>query len=126
MLNTFGLVAVGGAIGAMLRYSVYLSSVRILGASFPFGTMIVNVAGSFLMGIATVLLMQRGQAGLLAPFLMIGVLGGFTTFSAFSLDTLVLIEKGKLALASAYVFGSVGLSILALFTGLLLARSIWA
>ncbi len=125
MLNTFGLVAVGGAIGAMLRYSVYLSSVRILGASFPFGTMIVNVAGSFLMGIAAVVLMQRGQAGLLAPFLMIGVLGGFTTFSAFSLDTLVLIEKGKLALASVYVFGSVGLSILALFTGLLLARSIW-
>jgi len=125
MLNTFGLVAVGGAIGAMLRYSVYLSSARILGANFPFGTMIVNVAGSFLMGIVAVVLMQRGQAGLLAPFLMIGVLGGFTTFSAFSLDTLVLMEKGKLALASAYVFGSVGLSILALFTGLLLARSIW-
>lgn len=125
MVNTFGLVAVGGAIGAMLRYCVYLSSVRLLGAGFPFGTMIVNVAGSFLMGIAAVILMQRGQAATLAPFLMVGVLGGFTTFSAFSLDTLVLIEKGKLALASAYVFGSVGLSILALFLGLFLTRSIW-
>ena len=125
MVNTFGLVAVGGAIGAMLRYCVYLSSVRLLGAGFPFGTMIVNVAGSFLMGIAAVILMQRGQAAALAPFLMVGVLGGFTTFSAFSLDTLALIEKGKLALASAYVFGSVGLSILALFLGLFLTRSIW-
>jgi len=125
MLNTFGLVALGGAIGAMLRYSVVLTSVRIMGSGFPMGTMIVNVVGSFVMGIAAVLLMQRGQDNALVPFVMVGVLGGFTTFSSFSLDTMILLEKGKMAAAATYVFGSVGLSIAALFLGFFFARSIW-
>jgi len=125
MLNTFGLVALGGAIGAMLRYGVVLTSVRIMGSGFPMGTMIVNVVGSFVMGIAAVFLMQRGQGNALMLFLMVGVFGGFTTFSSFSLDTMILLEKGKMAAAATYVFGSVGLSIAALFLGFFFARSIW-
>ncbi len=125
MLNTFGLVALGGAIGAMLRYSVVFSAARFMGAGFPMGTMIVNVAGSFIMGIAAVLLMQRGQDNALVPFIMVGILGGFTTFSSFSLDAMILLEKGKMAAAATYVFGSVGLSIGALFLGFIFARSIW-
>lgn len=125
MLNTFGLVALGGAIGAMLRYGVVLSSARILGSGFPMGTMIVNVAGSFIMGIMAILLMERMQGSALIPFVMVGILGGFTTFSSFSLDAMILLEKGKMAAAAGYVFGSVGLSIIALFMGFFFARSIW-
>jgi CrcB protein len=124
MLNTLGLVAIGGAIGAALRYSAVVATARIMGTGFPMGTMIVNVAGSFLMGIAAVILLQRGQGTAAVSFLMTGILGGFTTFSAFSLDALNLIEQGRTTAAATYVFGSVGLSILALFLGLVLARSI--
>lgn len=126
MMNTLGLVALGGALGAALRYGVVIATVRIMGTGFPMGTMIVNIAGSFLMGIAAILLLQRGQGTAFVSFMMVGVLGGFTTFSAFSLDAINLIEKGRMTAAAAYVFGSVGLSILALFLGLILARSIWA
>lgn len=126
MQNTLGLVALGGAIGAVLRYLVILGSVRIIGTGFPMGTMIVNVVGSFIMGIAAIALLQRGQGTFLVPFVMVGILGGFTTFSAFSLDAIVLIEKGRVASAATYVLGSVGLSIFALFAGLLFARSFWA
>lgn len=126
MLNTLGLVAIGGAIGAALRYLVVTATLRIMGAGFPVGTMIVNVAGSFLMGIAVIALLPRGQATALVPFVMIGVLGGFTTFSAFSLDAMYLIEKGRIMAAASYIFASMGLSILALFAGIILARSILA
>ena len=125
MLNTFGLVALGGAIGAMLRYGVVLSSARILGVGFPMGTMIVNVAGSFIMGIMAILLMERMQGSALIPFVMVGILGGFTTFSSFSLDAMILLDKGRVMAAAGYVFGSVGLSIIALFMGFFFARSIW-
>jgi CrcB protein len=125
MLNTFGLIALGGAIGAMLRYGVVLSSAHILGSGFPMGTMIVNVTGSFIMGIMAILLMERMQGSALIPFVMVGILGGFTTFSSFSLDAMILLEKGKMAAAAGYVFGSVGLSITALFMGFFFARSIW-
>lgn len=126
MLNTLGFVALGGAIGATLRYGVVVTTARIMGPGFPMGTMIVNVAGSFLMGIAAVILLQRGHGTAAVSFLMTGVLGGFTTFSAFSLDAMNLIEKGRMTAAAVYVFGSVGLSILALVLGLILARSILA
>jgi len=69
--------------------------------------------------------MQRGQVNALVPFIMVGILGGFTTFSSFSLDAMILLEKGKMAAAATYVFGSVGLSIGALFLGFIFARSIW-
>ncbi len=125
MLNTFGLVAIGGASGAMLRYGVVITAARIMGSGFPMGTMIVNIAGSFIMGIAAVLLMQRGQGNVLVPFVMVGILGGFTTFSAFSMDMMILLEKGRMSAAATYVFGSVGLSIGALFLGVFFARSMW-
>ncbi len=124
MLNTIGLVALGGAIGASLRFCAVSAIFRIIGAGFPMGTMIVNVVGSFLMGIAAIALLERGNGATLVPFVMVGILGGFTTFSAFSMDTIALFEKGKLAMAALYVFGSMGLSVMALFLGLLLARSI--
>ncbi len=118
------LVAIGGALGAVLRYLTVGWAGRTFGLDFPWGTMIVNVAGSFVMGLAAVLLMERvpGSWERAAPFLMTGVLGGFTTFSAFSLDALYLFERGRMAAALGYVGGSVLLSILALFVGLAAAR----
>ena len=125
MFNTIGLVALGGAIGALLRYGVASAIFRIIGPGFPLGTLTVNVVGSFLMGIVAIALLERGHVATLVPFVMVGILGGFTTFSAFSLDAIALFEKGKLAMAAFYIFGSVGLSIMALFLGLIIARSIW-
>ncbi len=125
MLNTFGFVALGGGIGAVLRYGVIVSSMRIMGSGFPMGTMIVNIAGSFIMGIAAIILMERMQGSNLIPFIMVGVLGGFTTFSSFSLDAMILIEKGRMMAAATYILGSAGLSITALFSGFFMARSLW-
>ncbi len=120
-------VALGGAIGASLRYGVGVWALRVFGPGFPVGTMAVNVLGSLIMGIAAVVMVHRfpGTWGAYAPFLMTGVLGGFTTFSAFSLDALNLIENGRMGHATLYVGGSVVLSILALFGGLALGRAVW-
>ncbi len=121
MLGTLAQVALGGAIGACLRHLAGIAALRAFGAGFPWGTVIVNVAGSAMMGALVVLLAERG-GGRLAPFLMTGVLGGFTTFSAFSLDTLTLWQRGEAAMAAAYVLGSVALSLAGLVAGLHLAR----
>ncbi|MEO0682722.1 MAG: fluoride efflux transporter CrcB [Pseudomonadota bacterium] len=117
-------VALGGAIGAALRWWLAGLAGRAAGPGFPWGTLAVNVAGSLAMGLAAVALMERapGAWGRWAPFLMTGVLGGFTTFSAFSLDALYLIERGRLGAAALYMAGSVGLCIAALWAGLALAR----
>ena len=119
------MVAFGGAIGGVLRFATVSLAGRALGHGFPWGTLAVNVAGSFVMGVVAGAMMERfpGSWGRFAPFLMTGVLGGFTTFSAFSLDALFLIERGRLGAAAAYVGGSVALSILALFVGLALTRA---
>ena len=109
-------IAIGGAIGAVLRY------LAILVFTFPFGTIVVNVLGSFLIGVAFVCLLQDKSLGRYLPFAMTGVLGGFTTFSTFSLDTLILIEKGAFGTALAYVFGTVALCLLACAAGLWLTR----
>ena len=124
----FLMVAVGGAIGASLRYLTVVWAARAFGSGFPAGTMVVNVAGSFAMGVLAVLLMERfsGAWGRYAPFLLTGVLGGFTTFSAYSLDALYLLERGRHAAAALYIGGSVVASIGALWAGLTLARSIWS
>lgn len=120
-------VAAGGAIGASLRWLVVRWAGHVLGLGFPYGTLIVNVAGSLVMGVAAVAMMDRfpGTWGRFAPFLMTGVLGGFTTFSAFSLDALFLIERGRNLAAATYIGGSVALSILGLWAGLTLARGVW-
>ena len=119
------LVAVGGAIGASLRHLVNLASLRLVGPGFPWGTMAVNVAGCFAMGVFVELLARRFNASNeLRLFIATGVLGGFTTFSAFSLDFAVLWERGTALPALAYAITSVIGSIVALFLGLWLARSI--
>ena len=92
-----------------------------LGFGFPFGTLIVNIAGSFIMGMLMVMLLEKGARSV--PFFMTGILGGFTTFSAFSLDAVTLFQRGNAGLAAAYVAVSVVVSIAALVTGMALARS---
>jgi len=112
---TFFYVALGGAIGAALRYLTALVVV------FPFGTLLVNVVGSFLIGLAFVHLTTRGMDRAML-FAVTGLLGGFTTFSAFSLDALKLVEKGQWGMAGAYVAGTVTLSLAAVFLGVFFAR----
>lgn len=121
----FLIVAAGGALGAAGRYGAGLLASRWLGTYFPFGTLGVNVLGSFLMGMAAVALASRaGQSPRAALFLMTGILGGFTTFSAFSMEAVSLFEKGRVAAAGVYVGGSVTLSIAALVLGALIMRAL--
>ncbi|WP_299784455.1 fluoride efflux transporter CrcB [uncultured Marivita sp.] len=126
MLTTLTLVALGGALGASLRYLTGLGVLRLFGhGDFPVAILTVNVVGSFLMGVFVVAAAHRGLTHL-SPFVMTGVLGGFTTFSAFSLETMTLIERGQLGSAALYITLSVGLSVGALAVGLLAARSVLA
>ncbi|MCK0149762.1 fluoride efflux transporter CrcB [Marivita sp. S6314] len=126
MLTTLSLVALGGAIGASLRFLTGVGILRIFGhGDFPIAIMTVNILGSFLMGVFVVAAAQRGLTHM-SPFVMTGLLGGFTTFSAFSLETMTLIERGQLGSASLYVVLSVALSVGGLALGLLAARSIFA
>ncbi len=126
MLSTLSLVALGGAIGASLRWLSGVAILRLTGPSdFPLAIISVNVIGSFLMGVFVVAAAHRGLTHV-SPFVMTGLLGGFTTFSAFSLETMTLIERGQIASASLYILLSVGLSVGALALGLLLARGIFA
>jgi fluoride exporter len=124
-MNALLLVATGGAIGSVLRYGVGLLMTRLFGVSFPLGTLTVNVAGGFLMGLFIELLARKFN-GLpeLRLFVAVGILGGFTTFSSFSLDVAVLWERGETSSVMIYVFASVLLSIGALFFGLWLARTV--
>lgn len=122
MVQTLIQVALGGAIGASLRYLTSLGAMRWIGPGFPYATVIVNVLGSFLMGVLVVVLARKGGTQL-APFLMTGILGGFTTFSAFSLDTLTIWERGQHGLALLYVGVSVALSLAAIAAGLAVARA---
>jgi len=119
------LVAAGGAVGASLRHLVNLGSLRLVGPAFPWGTFAVNVGGSLVMGLVAGWLARRGGASSeLRLFIATGILGGFTTFSAFSLDFAVLWERGAALQAFGYALASVAGSILALFLGLWLARGI--
>ncbi len=121
MFATLLQVAAGGALGASARYLTGVGAVRLFGHGFPWGTLIVNVVGSFLMVVLIVVLAQKGGMRF-APFLTIGLLGGFTTFSAFSLDAVTLFERGQIGAAAGYVAASVVVSIAALFFGLWIAR----
>ena len=117
-------VALGGALGASLRYLTNVSVMRLAGPGFPYGTIVANILGSFLMGVLVVVLARRGGMGY-APFLMTGLLGGFTTFSAFSLDALTLWERGNHSLAAFYVAASVILSLGAIVMALWLTRGFY-
>ncbi|MDG2242022.1 MAG: fluoride efflux transporter CrcB [Rhodospirillaceae bacterium] len=120
-------VAAGGAIGSAARYLVTVLMQRAVGAGFPWWTLSVNVVGSFIMGVLVTAIALRwsvGQTG--QAFLMVGLLGGFTTFSAFSLDVASLIERNAVLSAGGYIVGSVVLSIGALFAGMAMARALLA
>ena len=125
MMMNFLLVAAGGAIGAASRYAVNLVTLRLFGTGFPVGTLTVNVLGSLAMGLLVAFFGQRGGPQL-AAFLMTGVLGGFTTFSAFSVDTIMLLHRGDVGLALLYIGASVLASLLAVFVGMVIGGSIFA
>nr|WP_249136988.1 fluoride efflux transporter CrcB [Bradyrhizobium tropiciagri] len=117
------LVFFGGGLGATLRHLINVTCARCIGTAFPYGTFIINITGSTVMGLIAGYLAFKGEAS--QPwrlFLMTGILGGYTTFSAFSLDAALLYERGELGLAALYVAGSVALSIAGLFAGLAIIR----
>ncbi|MDO8980791.1 MAG: fluoride efflux transporter CrcB [Afipia sp.] len=117
------LVFVGGGLGASLRHAVNVGCARAWGINFPYGTFLINITGSLVMGLIAGYLAFKGEAS--QPwrlFVMTGILGGYTTFSAFSLDAVLLYERGELGLAAFYVVGSVVLSIAGLVAGLALVR----
>jgi CrcB protein len=119
----FLIVFLGGGLGAALRHGVNLTSARLLGTAFPYATLFENVTGSLAMGLlAGYFAFRSGAAQEWRLFLTTGVLGGYTTFSAFSLDAALLYERGELGLAALYVIASVALSIGGLFAGLALVR----
>lgn len=118
------IVFIGAGIGGALRHGVNGAAARLLGTGFPWGTLAVNIAGSLSMGLLAGYFAFRGEAAQVwRLFFTTGILGGFTTFSAFSLDTALLYERGQMAPLAAYVAGSVLLSILAVFLGLAIMRS---
>lgn len=124
MMKTLIMVAMGGALGASLRFLWGVSFLRVTGPSeFPLAIMAANILGSFLMGAFVVLAAHKGLTHL-SPLVMTGLLGGFTTFSAFSLETVTLMERGDLTSAALYVALSVGLSIAGLMLGLWIARGV--
>ncbi|MGF1446926.1 MAG: CrcB family protein [Pikeienuella sp.] len=118
-------VAIGGALGASLRF-LLIAWVGRVAPGFPWGTLAVNILGSFAMGILAALLLERGglAGSRSAAFLLSGLLGGFTTFSAFSLDLVALIERGHPVSAIGYGTASVALSVSALAIGLLIGRTL--
>lgn len=118
-------IAAGGAVGALSRYWMSGSVGQLLGQAFPFGTLSVNVLGSFLMGLFAILLTEKIPVDESVRLgLLTGMLGAFTTFSAFAMDTLGLIESGAVIRALGYMLASVLLCIVAAWTGVLIAKQI--
>jgi len=119
------LVFIGGGLGSVLRHTINVICPRFLGTNFPYHTFIINVTGSTIMGLIAGYLAFKGDAvQSWRLFLMTGILGGYTTFSAFSLDAGLLYERGAIGLAVLYVAGSVALSLIGLFAGLTIIRSL--
>jgi CrcB protein len=118
-------VALGGALGSAARYGVNVWSGRMLGSEFPWHTMIVNILGCFIMGaLVSLMALKLNVSNDIRAFLTTGILGGFTTFSAFSLDFALLVERKSYGAAGAYAAGSVLVSLLAVFAGLYLVRAL--
>ncbi len=121
---TYLIIFIGGGIGAALRHAVNRGALALLGPSFPFATLIVNVVGSFLMGVLVVALIARGESDQpMRLFLGTGILGGFTTFSAFSFDAALMWQRSDYTALGLYVVASVVVSIVALFAGMAGARA---
>lgn len=121
------IVFVGAGIGGALRHGANVLGLRLAGEAFPFATLTVNILGSFVMGLVAGTFMLKGDLSYsMRLFLATGILGGFTTFSAFSLDAVALYERGEPGMAAIYVAGSIILSIAGLWAGLGLARAILA
>lgn len=119
------IVFLGGGLGAALRHGINVFAARYAGTSFPYGTLFINVAGSLAMGlIAEYFALKAGLPQRWRLFLTTGILGGFTTFSAFSLEAALLYERGQIAGAAIYVIASVVLAITALFVGLAIVRAL--
>lgn len=126
MISIVSTVALGGAIGAACRYLLSIGLLRLTGPTeFPLAILAVNVIGSFLMGVFVVSAAQKGLTHL-GPFVMTGLLGGFTTFSTFSLEAVTLLERGQIAAAGLYVSLSVLVSVGGLMLGLWIARGVLA
>lgn len=118
------LVVVGGGIGAGIRHLTNMGALRLVGPNYPWGTMAINIVGSFAMGLFIAILARRGGSNEVRLFVATGILGGFTTFSAFSLDFATLWERGATLPAFGYALASVIGAIIALFLGLWLARTV--
>jgi len=118
-------VALGGALGSVARYLTGIGAGKLFGSDFPWGTMIINILGSFLIGVLVELFALRWDLSQAArAFLTIGICGGFTTFSTFSLESYMLMNRGELLPAAAYIGVSVVASIIALAAGLQLVRAV--
>jgi len=118
-------VAAGGALGAVVRYLVAIGSARAFGTDFPWGTLIINVTGSFLIGLFAALFATRWNLPQAARiFLTVGICGGYTTFSTFSLDAWYLIERGQTWASAVYMMASVALSLAALIAAMQLVRTL--
>ena len=119
------IVFLGGGVGAALRHGINLGTARFLSNGFPYATFFINITGSFVMGLIAAWFAFKGDASQhWRLFLTTGILGGYTTFSTFSLDAALLYERGQLGLAAGYVIGSVLLGLIGLFAGLAVVRSI--
>ncbi len=118
-MQTLLFIGAGGALGAVLRYLVVLASSRVFGAGFPYGTMTVNIVGSIVMGMIVAHAMHHESlSGEMRALIITGFLGGFTTFSAFSLDVVSLFERGDNLAVIGYIMGSIILSVVGLMLGM--------
>lgn len=127
-MQTLFAIALGGASGALLRHFSNAAVMHAMpGAAFPWGIFLINIVGSALMGVMAGLFAHVGEVPpAFKAFLTVGLLGGFTTFSAFSLDAVLMLQKGQMAAAALYIGGSVLLSVAALYGGMLLVRGLTA
>jgi CrcB protein len=126
-MQAYLLVFFGAGLGGCLRHAINLLAARGLGTNFPWGTFLINISGSLVMGlIAGFLTFRAGESWTqhVRLFVLTGILGGYTTFSAFSLDSALLYERGDLAGMAAYVGGSVALALVGVFSGLALMRAL--
>jgi CrcB protein len=124
-LQLIAAVAAGGALGSVARYLAGIGAGKLFGLGFPWGTLLINIAGSFLIGTFVELFALRlDLSQTMRVFLTVGICGGFTTFSTFSLEAYLLIDRGEFLSAAAYIVCSVVLSVMALFGALQLVRAI--